>query len=176
MRQRRVGQVRSRHRRRFQTIQPHVRDLTCGVTGPKYRAVATKNSDFAPPNPPWRGVLFCRLPAVEAMSKVRPERLKRDQGYGFRSRLHRHANGRGCSSQFYRFGFANPVVAGMERRRWPSTRERLWRLVLSASWVSNLKDGSTQPPEALRLEIRSGRFLMRQRRCLGRTPGFRLGC
>ena len=64
--------------------------------------------------------------------------------------------------------FANPVEAGgMTRRQWPGTREHLYRLVLSASWLSNLKNGSTEPPKVFRLEIRSGRFLMRQRRCLG---------
>ena len=102
------------------------------------------------------------------MSKVRSERLKRDLRNASRSRLHTRANGRGCSSQFYRFGFANPVeTGGMTRRQWPGTRVHLYRLVLSASWVSNLNNGSTEPPKVFRLEIRSGRFLMRQRRCLG---------
>jgi hypothetical protein len=62
---------------------------------------------------------------------VRSERLKRDLRNAFRSRLHTHANGRGCSSQFYRFGFANPAEAGgMTRRQWPGTREHLYRLAL----------------------------------------------
>jgi hypothetical protein len=55
-------------------IQPHVRDLTCGVTGPKYRAVATKNSDFAPPNPLGAGFSFaaCRPASAPNASPASP--------------------------------------------------------------------------------------------------------
>jgi hypothetical protein len=69
------------------------------------------------------------------MSKVRSAQLKRDQRNGFRSRLHRHAIGRGCTLRFYRYGFANPVESGVEPRRRPCTRERLYHLVLSTSQV-----------------------------------------
>jgi hypothetical protein len=77
------------------------------------------------------------------MSKVRSGQLKRDQKYGFRSRLHKRANGHGCTSQFYRYGSANPHGAGTQRRQRPCTRENLFRLVLRAIVGSpNLPEGA----------------------------------
>jgi hypothetical protein len=71
--------------------------------------------------------------------RVRSGRLKRDPLNSFHSRLHKRAYGRGYTLQYYRFGFANPVALGVERRRSPCTRERLCRLVLRASLIPHME-------------------------------------
>jgi hypothetical protein len=53
----------------------------------------------------------------------------------------------------------------MTRRQWPGTRELLCRLALSASQL--VPNSKRKLPEALRLEVSDGRFLIGQRRCLG---------
>jgi hypothetical protein len=80
-----------------------------------------------------------------ANEQVRSSQLKRDQRSFSRSRVHRQVNGRGYTSQFCRYGSANPVDAGVQRRQMPCTRERLYRLALSASWVSNIKKNRLSP-------------------------------
>jgi hypothetical protein len=49
---------------------------------------------------------------------------------GDHDQLHTQANGRGCTLRFCPCGSANPLVVGIQRRRWPCKRERLYRLVL----------------------------------------------
>jgi hypothetical protein len=72
----------------------------------------------------------------QVKGRVRSGQLERDQGNVSHSRLHKQANGRDCTSQFYQYGCASPVEAGsIWRRRSPCTREPLCRLVLPASFV-----------------------------------------
>ena len=66
--------------------------------------------------------------------RVRSGQLKRDRRNASRSRLHRRANGRDCTSQFYRYGSANPLDFGGGRL---CKREPLYRSILSASQASN---------------------------------------
>ena len=69
--------------------------------------------------------------------RVRSGQLKRDQRNVCRSRLRTQPHGRGCTSQLYRCGSANPLDFG-SGTGCLRTREPLYRLVLSASSVSNL--------------------------------------
>jgi hypothetical protein len=68
--------------------------------------------------------------------RVRSGQLELDQRNVSRSRLRTQPHGRGCTSQLYQCASANPVIdigSGCL-----CTREPLYRLVLSASYVSNL--------------------------------------
>ena len=69
--------------------------------------------------------------------RVRSGQLKRDQRIVSRSRIRTQPHGRGCTSQLYRCGSANPADLGAGSGCL-CTREPLYRLVLSAPSVSNL--------------------------------------